>query len=263
VSADPLTVHGAGADLNAYAYVHGSLLRATDPVGLDLWDKVQGYAAELPGLVAKQARITYIVVTPIAQPYARLEQAKDLKEAYDKAGGGADGRRAVVERLNPFHEAGESARRAEQAERSGDDKAAGRETANEHFELVRNVLQLVVGGRDPRPGKSTRPTRSVGEIKDSISSLEARLAEHEQKLADYKANPDAYDNKGFLKGASSPEIREKIISGRVRHLEGEIANFRKQLVDLQGQLPNKESPTPALPKPPEGDDKNGEKKPGE
>jgi RHS repeat-associated protein len=34
-SADPLTVHGGGADLNGCAYVHGSVLRAVDPVGLD------------------------------------------------------------------------------------------------------------------------------------------------------------------------------------------------------------------------------------
>jgi RHS repeat-associated protein len=34
VSADPLTIHGLGADLNAYAYVHGNLLRSIDPTGL-------------------------------------------------------------------------------------------------------------------------------------------------------------------------------------------------------------------------------------
>ncbi|MFI5296981.1 MAG: toxin TcdB middle/N-terminal domain-containing protein [Polyangiales bacterium] len=33
-SADPLAVHGGGADLNAYAYVKGQSLRASDPVGL-------------------------------------------------------------------------------------------------------------------------------------------------------------------------------------------------------------------------------------
>jgi RHS repeat-associated protein len=33
-SADPLTVHGLGSDLNAYAYVHGRLLVAVDPIGL-------------------------------------------------------------------------------------------------------------------------------------------------------------------------------------------------------------------------------------
>ncbi len=33
-SADPLTVHAGGSDLNAYAYIHGTLLRDTDPIGL-------------------------------------------------------------------------------------------------------------------------------------------------------------------------------------------------------------------------------------
>ena len=42
VSADPLTVHGGGADLNAYAYVHGSVLRSTDRVGLDGTDPPSG-----------------------------------------------------------------------------------------------------------------------------------------------------------------------------------------------------------------------------
>jgi RHS repeat-associated protein len=35
VSADPLTIHGGGADANAYAYVHGAILGATDAAGLD------------------------------------------------------------------------------------------------------------------------------------------------------------------------------------------------------------------------------------
>jgi RHS repeat-associated protein len=34
ISADPLTVHALGSDLNAYAYVHGTLFVATDPAGL-------------------------------------------------------------------------------------------------------------------------------------------------------------------------------------------------------------------------------------
>lgn len=34
-SADPLTIHALGADLNAYAYVHGAVLKATDPIGLN------------------------------------------------------------------------------------------------------------------------------------------------------------------------------------------------------------------------------------
>jgi RHS repeat-associated protein len=35
VSADPLTIHGLGGDLNAYAYVSGQALKAVDPLGLD------------------------------------------------------------------------------------------------------------------------------------------------------------------------------------------------------------------------------------
>jgi HNH/ENDO VII superfamily nuclease with conserved GHE residues len=35
VSADPLAIHGLGADLNLYAYVSGMALKATDPLGLD------------------------------------------------------------------------------------------------------------------------------------------------------------------------------------------------------------------------------------
>jgi RHS repeat-associated protein len=36
ISADPLTIHGLGADLNAYAYVSGKVLAATDPMGLEV-----------------------------------------------------------------------------------------------------------------------------------------------------------------------------------------------------------------------------------
>ncbi len=53
-----------------------------------------------------------------------------------------------------------------------------------------------------------------------------------QKLQEYRANPDAYDNQGLLKGAN-PEVRERIINGRIRHLQGEIDNFRGQIRNLQ------------------------------
>jgi len=39
ISPDPLAIHAPGqADLNLYAYVHGKVLVAVDPVGLDGWD---------------------------------------------------------------------------------------------------------------------------------------------------------------------------------------------------------------------------------
>jgi hypothetical protein len=70
---------------------------------------------------------------------------------------------------------------------------------------------------------------------ESLKSLRARLAEHRQKLADYKANPDAHDNQGRLKNAPSPQIRQKIIKTRIEHLEDEIRAFEKNIKDLGGE----------------------------
>jgi len=70
---------------------------------------------------------------------------------------------------------------------------------------------------------------------ESIKSLKARLVEHRQKLADYKANPDAFDNQDMLKNAPSPAVRQRIINGRIRHLEDEIRAFEKAIRDLGGE----------------------------
>lgn len=68
----------------------------------------------------------------------------------------------------------------------------------------------------------------------SIRSLEARLAEHESKLAAYRENPFAFDNRGDLaRNAARPEVQQRIIDGRIRHLEGEIRNFQQQLERLR------------------------------
>ncbi len=67
----------------------------------------------------------------------------------------------------------------------------------------------------------------------ALASLEERLEEHLQKLEDYLNNPDAYDNKGYLKNATSDEIRQSIIDGRARHLQSEIENFQKQIDALK------------------------------
>jgi len=56
VSADPLAVHGLGADLNVYAYVSGTALRSTDPQGLDLADFVRGMAAEAKESIVAAAK---------------------------------------------------------------------------------------------------------------------------------------------------------------------------------------------------------------
>ena len=70
----------------------------------------------------------------------------------------------------------------------------------------------------------------------SISSLEARIAEHQAKIAAYKRNPDAFDPKGFLENAPTPEIREQIIRGRIKHLETEVRGWQKQIEDLRKEM---------------------------
>ncbi|MEZ9526804.1 RHS repeat-associated core domain-containing protein [Enterovibrio norvegicus] len=62
----------------------------------------------------------------------------------------------------------------------------------------------------------------------AIRGLDDQVADHEKKLADYKADPDAFDNKGFLTNAS-PELREKIINSRVKSLEKQINTFKRDI----------------------------------
>ena len=67
----------------------------------------------------------------------------------------------------------------------------------------------------------------------SLASFQRLLDEHIQKLEDYLKNPDAYDNQGFLKNATSDEIRQRIIEGRTHHLLSEIENFQNQIDALK------------------------------
>lgn len=72
------------------------------------------------------------------------------------------------------------------------------------------------------------------EVRRSVRAWEKRLAEHRDKLAAYRRDPDAFDNKGFLQNAPTPEIRQRIIESGIRHLEREIHNFEKQIADAVG-----------------------------
>jgi hypothetical protein len=81
---------------------------------------------------------------------------------------------------------------------------------------------------DPLPKHADGRPLSTSEAK-SVRSLEQNLAEHEKKLADYERDPYAYDNKGILKNAPNDEVRQRIIQGRIRHLETEINTFRENI----------------------------------
>ncbi|MFD4833898.1 polymorphic toxin-type HINT domain-containing protein [Streptomyces uncialis] len=70
----------------------------------------------------------------------------------------------------------------------------------------------------------------------SIDSYQKLIEEHELKLRDYLANPDAYDNKGFLKNAPNEEVRQRIIDGRTRHLRKEIQTFHENVAKITGSV---------------------------
>lgn len=52
------------------------------------------------------------------------------------------------------------------------------------------------------------------------------------EVRDYLADPDAYDNKGFLKNAPTEEVRQRIIDGRTRHLRKEIQTFHDNIAKI-------------------------------
>jgi len=73
-------------------------------------------------------------------------------------------------------------------------------------------------------------------IRKQIRSLEKQLAQHQKKLNDYMRNPNAFDNKGFLKNAQNQQTKDNIIGGRAKHLQNEINSFQRQIDILQGRL---------------------------
>jgi RHS repeat-associated protein len=77
---------------------------------------------------------------------------------------------------------------------------------------------------------------SQREIKQSISSLEKNIAEHEAKLNTYIKDPYAFDNQGFLRNAPNDDVRQTIINGRINHLQNEIDNWRRQVETLRRLL---------------------------
>ena len=90
----------------------------------------------------------------------------------------------------------------------------------------------------PKPNGPKKPycppdaKEPISSLQKSIDSLQKQIDSHKEKLRRFKENPDAFDNKEFLKNAPSEEIRQKIIEGRIKHLETEISNFQKAINEI-------------------------------
>jgi hypothetical protein len=74
--------------------------------------------------------------------------------------------------------------------------------------------------------------RSRAENQKSKKSYEDLIAEHKQKLEDYKRDPLGHDNKGTYRNAPTPEIREKVYNGRIQELERQIAKQQGELAKI-------------------------------
>jgi len=86
---------------------------------------------------------------------------------------------------------------------------------------------------DARASSRTWP---VNLTKPSERSLERNVAEHKQKLSDYRRNPDAMDNQGRLANARNPAERQQIIQGRERALQQQITKNENELVKVRQRL---------------------------
>ena len=79
-------------------------------------------------------------------------------------------------------------------------------------------------------GTSTVAARGLSpEAQRGIRSLEKRVAEHEAKLADFKANPTV---RAGMEGQPK-EVIEAAKQSRIKHLEKEIQTFKENIEKIR------------------------------
>jgi hypothetical protein len=110
----------------------------------------------------------------------------------------------------------------------------GRTTAKAAENVADGTDDASAAGRAGREATDGAPRHLSPSEQRAVRSLEKNVGEHQQKLEAYRADPDSFDNKGILTNAPTPEIRQRIIDGRIRHLESEIRTFQNQIEDIQG-----------------------------
>ena len=83
-----------------------------------------------------------------------------------------------------------------------------------------------------KPSNVAKTSNFTTSQKAAIKGLENQVVKHQKKLTEYIANPEAFDNKGFLQNVS-PAVREQIVQSRVRSLENQISTFQKDIKAIQ------------------------------
>ncbi len=132
-------------------------------------------------------------------------------------------------------DAGRTAGRVEDAGKAADALADVGQTAGtaagkaaSHADDAADAARAATQG-----GESAGAEQQIRQLEKGISSLRVRIEEHRAKLEAYLRDPDAFDHKGMLSNAGTPEIRERIIKGRVEKLQREIDSFEREIVRKQ------------------------------
>ena len=99
--------------------------------------------------------------------------------------------------------------------------------------LAAGLLLQAVAVRAPSGMGTVEGGAPAGAV-SATRGLARQLGKHIKTLEDYRANPDAFDNLGTLRNAPTPEIRQKIIEGRIRYLETQIRMFEQEIAKRRG-----------------------------
>ena len=83
----------------------------------------------------------------------------------------------------------------------------------------------------PENIRQSLQNQTIDQLYKSRESYENLINQHEAKLEAYKKNPDLYDNKGLLQNVA-PVLRDKIIQGRIKALQKQIAKQKGELAKI-------------------------------
>jgi RHS repeat-associated protein len=173
VSPDPLAVHSPGeADLNLYAYVHGSVLLSVDPLGLEEPSKISQALSFVVGMVKESVSTSahlqqttpgMALYNPVEHVKALADRLSELKTAYDKEGGGQAGAVKVAEKLipKPLDGAGNAAKARDRAVEQGDWAEAGKQTYREMTALVTGAAAILTFGEGAVEGTGAGAAEEV------------------------------------------------------------------------------------------------------
>ena len=116
-------------------------------------------------------------------------------------------------------------------------------TESEKRHIEERVRQLMAQGKpmmsaletakDEVRGSKSFAGQSDESLARGIRRYDHLIKEHEQKIRDYLANPDAHDNQGRLANARNQAERERQLKGREKALRNEIKRYENNRSKLQ------------------------------